>query len=1007
MKIRKIRFQNINSLRGEHEIDFTVRPLSDSQLFAITGPTGSGKSTILDVVALALFSQVPRFGKISNTVIEQGGALLTRNMQQAYASVEYQCAQGIYRSSWSISTNRNGGLRPYHMEIIDLTTNRNIDLKKSEVPGKNEELIGLSYDQFIKSIMLAQGEFAKFLKVNKSERGELLEKITGTGIYRALGKKAFEKKGIYAKALEDLRKNQAIYKEELLNPQDLADCKERNDAFAQRVKQSEDSLKLLTDQLQLRKEIRKIEDSIISKTNEIKGKKANVESFAKEYGETLKLHESTAPYAEKLEAWKGNEQKIKEAETAKAANQEEIVKNTSLKTKLHKEAEELLKSEIQASEFIKSIQDFQESVEELETKINTKQQEYRSEHTKLHTKGETFGFIPDADDPKGDLQKIKTLRDSKISELAHIKEVLVGLSLDNPDDTIKKLEDDQEALQNGKDWSSRLFGIEEKLKAEKKSLDALVDQEKRLPDQIKDLGSETEKLQLKLKGFRLEEENQLLRASLEEHRTKLEEGSACPLCGSLEHPWADHVPPSDNELKQKIQETEDEVQKKSKELSRKEEQYNSLQKQKLRIQGSIDELNAEKEVLNYKVESTCKKWLGDEILDWEGLITKIKDQKRALNTYVELNKTTNAISSCLPILEEMLVIQDDLNKQIEAKNKLFPGSDIRKACEAMRGSWNSVIQRLGDLTEQEKKNIKELAAANEERKRLRLEIESPLMELGFKGIEDAIAKRLKEGDYHQLKSKSNSLEQSVKTSEAQLKTIQQQLSEQKEKLTEDPQEALMEKHDALEVDLKKEREAWDEVKRRLKNHQEYTQKIAVLQVRILEEEKVGRKWEVLNQLIGDATGKKFNDFAQDLTLQRLLVLANNRLSQLIDRYEIASPLPEEDDSLVAVDNHMGGQRRSVKTLSGGETFILSLSLALALSDLAAKNVEINSLFIDEGFGTLDPETLDQTIDTLEKLQTESSKTIGIISHVEALKERIGTQIQLERNGQGYSSLKIV
>ena len=103
---------------------------------------------------------------------------------------------------------------------------------------------------------------------------------------------------------------------------------------------------------------------------------------------------------------------------------------------------------------------------------------------------------------------------------------------------------------------------------------------------------------------------------------------------------------------------------------------------------------------------------------------------------------------------------------------------------------------------------------------------------------------------------------------------------------------------------------------------------------------------------------------------------------------------------------MGGQRRSVKTLSGGETFILSLSMALALSDLASRNVEINSLFIDEGFGTLDPETLDQTLDTLEKLQAESSKTIGIISHVDSLKERIATQIQLERNGQGYSQLVV-
>lgn len=131
-----------------------------------------------------------------------------------------------------------------------------------------------------------------------------------------------------------------------------------------------------------------------------------------------------------------------------------------------------------------------------------------------------------------------------------------------------------------------------------------------------------------------------------------------------------------------------------------------------------------------------------------------------------------------------------------------------------------------------------------------------------------------------------------------------------------------------------------------------------------------------------------------------------RLKDLSDRYRLDTPQENEDDSLVAIDEHMGGQRRSVKTLSGGETFILSLSMALALSDLASRNVEINSLFIDEGFGTLDPETLDQTLDTLERLQASSSKTIGIISHVDSLKERIATQIQLKRNGQGYSSLSI-
>ena len=153
-------------------------------------------------------------------------------------------------------------------------------------------------------------------------------------------------------------------------------------------------------------------------------------------------------------------------------------------------------------------------------------------------------------------------------------------------------------------------------------------------------------------------------------------------------------------------------------------------------------------------------------------------------------------------------------------------------------------------------------------------------------------------------------------------------------------------------------------------------------------------------------GKKFNDFAQDLSLSQLIHLANLRLKDLSDRYLIDKPTAEEDDGLIAIDEHMGGQRRSVKTLSGGETFLLSLSMALALSDLASKNVEINSLFIDEGFGTLDPETLDQTLDTLEKLQAESSKTIGIISHVDSLKERIATQVQLKRNGQGYSQLEV-
>jgi DNA repair protein SbcC/Rad50 len=223
---------------------------------------------------------------------------------------------------------------------------------------------------------------------------------------------------------------------------------------------------------------------------------------------------------------------------------------------------------------------------------------------------------------------------------------------------------------------------------------------------------------------------------------------------------------------------------------------------------------------------------------------------------------------------------------------------------------------------------------------------------------------------------------------------------------EETAEALRHNLDSTRNQLDAIRGECEELRRKQRNNIERLSKIEEIEKELAGAKKAVRRWKLLDELIGDSKGKKFNDFAQDLSLSQLLILANRRLKDLSDRYSIDKPLDEEDDSLVAIDEHMGGQRRSVKTLSGGETFLLSLSMALALSDLASKNVEINSLFIDEGFGTLDPETLDQTLDTLEKLQAESSKTIGVISHVDSLKERIATQIRLTRNGQGYSSLEV-
>jgi exonuclease SbcC len=162
------------------------------------------------------------------------------------------------------------------------------------------------------------------------------------------------------------------------------------------------------------------------------------------------------------------------------------------------------------------------------------------------------------------------------------------------------------------------------------------------------------------------------------------------------------------------------------------------------------------------------------------------------------------------------------------------------------------------------------------------------------------------------------------------------------------------------------------------------------------------RWNTLHELIGSADGKKYRNFAQGLTFEMMIGHANRQLQKMTDRYLLirdeAQPL-----ELNVVDNYQAGETRSTKNLSGGESFIVSLSLALGLSQMASKNVRVDSLFLDEGFGTLDEEALDTALETLASLQQEG-KLIGVISHVQVLKERISTQIQINPSSGGRSTI---
>ena len=261
--------------------------------------------------------------------------------------------------------------------------------------------------------------------------------------------------------------------------------------------------------------------------------------------------------------------------------------------------------------------------------------------------------------------------------------------------------------------------------------------------------------------------------------------------------------------------------------------------------------------------------------------------------------------------------------------------------------------------------------------------------------------------FHELSAKRNNLNAEAKTAEELLLSDQSRL--EKESSSDDATITL----DALLSEQQDLQKRWNEKKKSLDDRRVLwgTQQQTRTQIHDVEEEIKDKRqsnlpWELLCSFIGDKTGNKFNTFAQELTLKHLLNFANRRLQKLHSRYVLSMPFNDEFDDLVVIDTHMGNERRSVKTLSGGETFIISLSLALGLSDLASRDINIESLFIDEGFGTLDPEVLEETIGVLEQLQAESSKTVGIISHVDSMKDRIYTQIKLEKQQNGFSTIKI-
>ena len=311
--------------------------------------------------------------------------------------------------------------------------------------------------------------------------------------------------------------------------------------------------------------------------------------------------------------------------------------------------------------------------------------------------------------------------------------------------------------------------------------------------------------------------------------------------------------------------------------------------------------------------------------------------------------------------------------------------------------------KLEQLLEQQKNTAQHITVAANKSQDQEAQFQIALAASSFDAEADFLAARLPLDQRHALNQQQNALNDALKQAQSLLVDTTQTLeAQQARKLTTDDRDTLEQQKAQAQDESTKRIETIGAISQQLRDNED-KKRTQQTQIDAINAQKDKLQvWQQLHKLIGSSDGKKYRTFAQGLTFDLMVTHANTQLQKMSDRYLLA----HDDNSpleLMVIDNYQGGEVRSTKNLSGGEGFIISLALALGLSQMASQNIRVDSLFLDEGFGTLDEESLEIALETLTGLQQEG-KLIGVISHVAALKERILTQIQVNKLSGGFSEI---
>lgn len=1026
MKILAIRGKNLASLEGEFDIDFTVEPLKSSGIFAITGQTGAGKSTILDALCLALFDNAPRLNKAESSVnvydvedktITQKDSrnILRRGASEGYAEVDFVALNGDkYRSRWMVRRARgkaHGALQATSIKLDNLTTINEEQGTKSNLLNRIVELIGLTFDQFTRAVLLAQGDFANFLKAKSSEKAELLEKLTGTEIYSKISVSIYQKTSDAKNALDMILQRMKDVK--LLTDEELDALIDEKNTKSEELKPFKIQTHQIEKKLSWIKENELIKQELTQAEQELETIQTWIREASPRYeymdmiDKSLEIRDYYIEFINKSNGQKNILTEIERAETVLKNISEQLEKTTISLSEAKKKQEEIdlkynsLKPDINLAK-------------ELDIKI----QASIGKQAELKEELETYKKQLLASDET--IASLKESQEKTTKEKAQLEQWF----LDN--DVYKTIVSKVDLIEN---LINTAYSAQRQKENASKGLNTNKAMLETTMEQLKNLEIEAERL------------NNLLPTEIINLRHKLIEGEACPVCGSSHHPFKDNI-----EQSQKINEEELE--------NNKQRVQNNIDKVKTQIeqtQKGITEFEAY--IKNFEEQySNSYSSLKDNLKllpDWEtklkaetlgkelsSFATQWNENKKSLDNSTLLLENISARiiaeeKAKTPILENISYKEKGYQaeeklykKNIEQRKLLLGGKSVEevekhyvdsrelqsKLLENLNLEKEKIETQRSSLNGKIEQQKKDAEANQKELSRLDFQIEEWLKDenhqISAEILKDLISKSREwinqEKQYlSEIQNKRLTVEATL--TERKNRNIKHKESEDKP-LDEETKEVLSESLNTISVLTESINKRLSEIEVSLLSYEKGKEQIKSFEKELNEKSELYENWSKLNDLLGSANGNKFKTIAQGYTLDVLLSYANKHLEDLTQRYSLEK-IPDTL-ALQVVDNDMLGEVRSVHSLSGGESFLISLALALGLSSLSSNKMKIESLFIDEGFGALDIDTLSIAMDALDNLQTQGRK-IGVISHVEEMKERITTQIQIIKSSNGKSGVRII